>query len=52
MLGVTVGCVMCDETFDIPAATVDEKYYHFVHHSPQGPVHDIELIIHERIIER
>lgn len=51
-LGVTAGCVHCNETFDIPAAVVDEKYYHFTHNSPQGVDHDMELLIHYKIIEK
>ena len=51
-LGVTAGCLHCDETFDIPAAIVDEKYYHFTHYSPKGQANDMELLIHYKIIER
>lgn len=51
-LGVTVGCVHCNETFDLPADVMEEKYYHFVHHSGRGPEHDMELLIHHKIIER
>ncbi len=51
-LGVTVGCIHCDETFHLSASVVDDKFYHFTHHSPQGVSHDMELLIHYKIIER
>jgi hypothetical protein len=51
-LGCTVGCVHCDETFHLDAAVVDEKFYHFTHNSPRGVEHDMELLIHYKILER
>jgi hypothetical protein len=51
-LGITVGCVHCNETFFLDPEVVEEKYYHFIHHSHKGPADDIELLIHYKIIER
>lgn len=51
-LGAAVGCVHCDETFDLPAETVAENYYPFIYHSTQGPTNDIQLLIHNKIIDR
>lgn len=51
-LGCTVGCVHCDETFFLDAEVVDEKFYHFTHHSPKGQMNDMELLIHYKLIEK
>ncbi len=51
-LGVTVECLECDEAFDVPDAAVNEKYYLFVHVSPQGPQGDLSMLIHQKVIER
>jgi hypothetical protein len=51
-LGCTVGCVYCDETFHLDASVVDEKFYHFTHNSPRGVEHDMELLIHYKVIEK
>ncbi len=46
-LGATVGCVNCNETFDLAADMMEEKYYHFRHFSPKGEKHDIQLLVRE-----
>lgn len=51
-LGVTVECLNCDEAFDIAVDMVEEKYYHFTHHSPKGPQGDRQILIHHKVIER
>ncbi len=51
-LGVTAGCVHCNETFNLSADVVNEKYYHFQHNSSKGIDNDIELLIHYKIIEK
>lgn len=50
-LGVSVECTHCAEVFDIPAAKVEEDWYHFVHHSPRGEEKDIQVLIHFKVIE-
>ena len=50
-LGVTAGCVYCNETFFLDAEVVDEKFYYFKHNSHKGQDHDIDLLIHYKIIE-
>jgi hypothetical protein len=51
-LGLTVGCVHCNETFFLDAEVVEDKYYHFKHNSAKGQMNDIELLIHYKIIEK
>lgn len=51
-LGTTVECIRCDDTYDVPAAKVEEDHYLFSHNSPKGEDFDIHILIHFRIIER
>ncbi len=51
-LGMTVGCVHCNETFHLDANVVDEKYYYFKHNSHKGQGSDIDLLIHYKILEK
>ena len=51
VLGVTVGCANCNETFDLEAEAVEENYYHFKHHSHKGADNDMEILVHYKIIE-
>ncbi|KKM07196.1 hypothetical protein LCGC14_1736300, partial [marine sediment metagenome] len=46
-LGATVGCLKCNETFDLPADVMEERYYLFRHFSPKGEMHDIQLLVRE-----
>lgn len=50
-LAVTVACVRCDLTFDIPYENVERYFLTFQHNSTRGPSEDITLLINERIFK-
>lgn len=48
-LGATVGCVLCDATFDMDDSTLQE-WIDFTHTSTRGKAHDIYLLVNPRQI--
>lgn len=50
-LGVTVGCIKCDTTFDVPYENVERYFLTFHHNSNRGPREDITLLIRRRVLE-
>jgi hypothetical protein len=50
-LGVTVGCVRCDTTFDMPYENIERYFLDFKHNSPSGPDSDITLLINKRVFK-
>lgn len=49
-LGVVVGCVICDATFDLEQDEVEARYIPFQHTSPQGRAEDRFLLVSEEQI--
>ncbi len=52
VLGASVGCVHCDETFFLAEDVVSNEFYPFRHNSHQGPDHDIVLLVHQKLIDK
>ncbi len=52
VLGVTVECTGCHCVFDIPDEAVNEVFYSFTHTSPKGPESDIQVLIHQEVVDR
>lgn len=50
-LAVTVACVRCDLTFDIPYENVERYFLTFQHNSRRGPSEDITLLINEKVFK-
>ena len=50
-LAVTVACVRCDLTFDIPYENVERYFLTFQHNSFRGPAEDITLLINEKVFK-
>lgn len=50
-LAVTVACVRCDLTFDIPFENVERYFLTFQHNSARGPSEDITLLINEKVFK-
>lgn len=44
-LGVVVLCLDCLDTFQIRESTLEDRYLHAPHISPEGPGHDVHFFI-------
>lgn len=49
-LGASVGCIHCNTTLQLDDEAMADKYYAFTHTSNQGADHDVNVLIHHKLM--